>query len=459
MRDATLFAFRVQMKQAIGDPQVKTYTDGGSVVALGPACRVTVAALHAVAGTPAPPHSPAARYGASAIAGYAKRGAALYITAFLSWLFSSVVCCWCCSEVSLILLSRLYGAGVRWLFLAKRNTTRAQNVRRGLSEKLFAFGVPGFAACLYLVGLTMLAKKKFEGKDVANYELFFTCSQFIAWMSVTLVRVSGAWFEILYNPIMCFCWILKTILEIPHLQYRLTLLKAMSSFMEIISFCTATTFGLFVIVAAVVGQSGNKREVNSIEAPLILNDEKAEGEITNMIKDYNLWELLTFKFVNPVMDIGITRQLDFTDLLELPTELRATSCYDKLLSSWTAEYQNHHDNSSLLRAMSYSYGRTYLRLGLLKKVTLHIPTPGKTNTEQPEHPQPPPPPTSVNNAQAMVNFAIDPRRFFPSVMILEDGGQHRRARRTVCVSGGIVKRHEDYAIAITDAQLTPAQQL
>ncbi|XP_066369008.1 ABC transporter C family member 13-like [Miscanthus floridulus] len=211
----------------------------------------------------------------------------------------------------------------------------------------------------------MLAKKKFEGKDVANYELLFTCSQFIAWMSVTLVRVSGAWFEVLYNPIMCFCWILKTILETPHLQYRLTLLKAMSSFMEIISFCTATTFGLFVIVAAVVGQSGNKREVNSIEAPLILNDEKAEGEITNMIKDYNLWELLTFKFVNPVMDIGITRQLD-SDSLELPTELRATSCYDKLLSSWTAEYQNHHDNSSLLRAMSYSYGRTYLRLGLLK---------------------------------------------------------------------------------------------
>jgi ATP-binding cassette subfamily C (CFTR/MRP) protein 10 len=79
-----------------------------------------------------------------------------------------------------------------------------------------------------------------------------------------------------------------------------------------------------------------------------------------------LWELLTFKFVNPVMDIGITRQLDFTDLLELPTELRATSCYDKLMSSWTVEYQNHRDNSSLLRAMSYSYGWTYLRLGLLK---------------------------------------------------------------------------------------------
>jgi ATP-binding cassette subfamily C (CFTR/MRP) protein 10 len=67
------------------------------------------------------------------------------------------------------------------LFIAKRNAPRAQNVRRGLSEKLFVFGVPGFAACLSLVGLTMLVKKKFEGKDVEDYELFFTCSQFIAW--------------------------------------------------------------------------------------------------------------------------------------------------------------------------------------------------------------------------------------------------------------------------------------
>ncbi|CAN6208441.1 unnamed protein product [Urochloa humidicola] len=241
------------------------------------------------------------------------------------------------------------------------------NARRGLSEKLFVFGVPGFAVCLSLVGLTMLVKKKFEGKDVEDYELFFMCSQFLAWMSVSIVCVTGAWFEILYNPIMCFCWILKILLEIPHLQYKLAVPKAMESFMEIISFCSATTFGLFLVVAAVVGRSANRRKVNSIEAPLIPNDEKAVCEITNMVKkDHTLWELLTFKFVNPMMEIGITRQLDFTDLLELPAELRVTSCYDRLLSSWTAEFENHHDNSSLLRAMICSYGWTYLRLGLLK---------------------------------------------------------------------------------------------
>lgn len=83
-------------------------------------------------------------------------------------------------------------------------------------------------------------------------------------------------------------------------------------------------------------------------------------------KHPNIWELLTFKSVNPMMDIGIRRQLDFTDLLELPAELRPASCYEKLLSSWTAEQQSYHAESSILRAMFYAYGWSYLRLGILK---------------------------------------------------------------------------------------------
>ncbi|KAL6606766.1 hypothetical protein ACP70R_042419 [Stipagrostis hirtigluma subsp. patula] len=254
------------------------------------------------------------------------------------------------------------------LSVLKRNVTRAQIDRKGLSQRLFVLGVPGFAACLSLLELAMLVKKKLEGEDVYNYELLFICSQFVAWMSVSLASVKGIWFEILCNPIMCFCWILKVLLGIPHLLHKLTLLKAMVSFMEMVSFSTAITFGLFIIVAAVVGQSRSNREVNSIEAPLVQNSE-AESEITNSVnKCHTFWELLTFKFVNPMMDIGITRQLDFTDLLELPADLRASTCYDKLLSSWTAEHQNHHENSSLLRAISYAYGWTYLRLGLLKVI-------------------------------------------------------------------------------------------
>ncbi|GJN00724.1 hypothetical protein PR202_ga17925 [Eleusine coracana subsp. coracana] len=227
---------------------------------------------------------------------------------------------------------------------------RLANGRRGSSEKLFVSGVPGFASCLSLLGLTMLIKKKFDGNNVENYELLFQCSQLITWVFVFLVCAVGPWFEILCNPIMCFSWILKILLEIPHFQYKLTLPKTLTSFMEIVSFSTASVFGLFVIVATVVGRSCNER----------------------YLVDHNLWELLTFKFVNPMMNIGITRQLDFTDLLDLPAELRAASCYEKLMSSWLAEQQNHHENSSLLRAMFGAYGRPYLRLGLLKCLCLSL---------------------------------------------------------------------------------------
>uniref|UniRef100_J3MBW1 MRP-like ABC transporter n=2 Tax=Oryza brachyantha TaxID=4533 RepID=J3MBW1_ORYBR len=186
-------------------------------------------------------------------------------------------------------------------------------------------------------------------------------------MVVGLVSAYGPWF-VFYNPIMCFCWILKILLQIPHLQYKLTGLKAVVYIKEIMSFSMAIVFGLFVIVSTVVDRTHNKREVNSIEAPLVPDDEKAEAEAKNLENSQSIWELMTFKFVNPMMDIGITRQLDFTDLLELPVELRASSCYEKLLSSWNVEHQHHHADSSLLRAMYYAYGWTYLRLGLLKMI-------------------------------------------------------------------------------------------
>uniref|UniRef100_A0A0D3GDK8 ABC transporter C family member 13 n=1 Tax=Oryza barthii TaxID=65489 RepID=A0A0D3GDK8_9ORYZ len=240
-------------------------------------------------------------------------------------------------------------------------------LRMGFLEKLFVFGVPGFAACLSFLEIVMLIKNKIEGKDVANYESFFRSSQFLVWMVVGLVSVHGPWF-VFYNPIMCFCWILKILLEMPHLQYKLTVLKVVLYFKEIISFSMAIVFGLFVVVSTVVDQPRNKREMNSIEDPLVPDDEKAEAEVTNLENNQSIWELLTFKFVNPMMDIGITRQLDFTDLLQLPVDLRAASSYEKLLSSWTVEHQHHHADSSLLRAMSNAYGWTYLRLGLLKVI-------------------------------------------------------------------------------------------
>jgi hypothetical protein len=74
------------------------------------------------------------------------------------------------------------------------------------------------------------------------------------------------------------------------------------------------------------------------------------------------------------------------------------------------------------------------------------------------------PPPQQNFCQSeeeedMAAFDIEHERFIPTGMDLEDGGPNRRERVTFCFSGAPIRRHEGYAIAVTDEQLTPAQRL
>lgn len=64
----------------------------------------------------------------------------------------------------------------------------------------------------------------------------------------------------------------------------------------------------------------------------------------------------------------------------------------------------------------------------------------------------------TNQAEGMANCAINPLAFTPTWMFIEDGGPLRKARREVHISGRVQKKHEDYAIAISNEQLTTAQK-
>ncbi|TVU28811.1 hypothetical protein EJB05_20344, partial [Eragrostis curvula] len=60
----------------------------------------------------------------------------------------------------------------------------------------------------------------------------------------------------------------------------------------------------------------------------------------------------------------------------------------------------------------------------------------------------------------MANFAIAPHRYLQFGMHIEDGGPHRRARKTVCISGNPPPlRHEDCAFAVTEEELSANQML
>lgn len=68
------------------------------------------------------------------------------------------------------------------------------------------------------------------------------------------------------------------------------------------------------------------------------------------------------------MNHGATKQLDFEDLLQLPTDMDPISCHDQLLSCWQSQNTNNRSNPSLFMAICCAYGWPYARLGLLKVI-------------------------------------------------------------------------------------------
>jgi len=75
---------------------------------------------------------------------------------------------------------------------------------------------------------------------------------------------------------------------------------------------------------------------------------------------------MTFKFISPVMNQGVLKQLDSDDLLPLLPDMGPSFCHDIILNSWRAQVGNNSSNPSLFRALCNAYGWPYLCLGLLK---------------------------------------------------------------------------------------------
>lgn len=76
---------------------------------------------------------------------------------------------------------------------------------------------------------------------------------------------------------------------------------------------------------------------------------------------------MTFRSITSVMNHGVTKQLEFEDLLLLPTDMDPCSCHDALFSCWKSQLSDSPD-PSLFRAICSAYGWPYIRLGLLKVI-------------------------------------------------------------------------------------------
>lgn len=84
---------------------------------------------------------------------------------------------------------------------------------------------------------------------------------------------------------------------------------------------------------------------------------------------------MIFKSINIVMNRGVMKQLDFEDLLPLPTDMCPSSCCDKLHSCWESQQNQNNSDPSLFKALFHAYGWAYIRLGLLKVLNEEISKP------------------------------------------------------------------------------------
>ncbi|KAI3737516.1 hypothetical protein L2E82_27520 [Cichorium intybus] len=124
---------------------------------------------------------------------------------------------------------------------------------------------------------------------------------------------------------------------------------------------------LFGILINIIRMKQASRRNSSMEESLLFG----EMDIDNQYRSNpgvlaRFWNVMTFRSINLVMEHGSKKQLDFDDLLQLPTDMDPIFCHDTLLNCW--EDQRRHDCShpSLFWTICYAYGWPYMCLGLLK---------------------------------------------------------------------------------------------
>ncbi|OVA01330.1 ABC transporter [Macleaya cordata] len=250
-----------------------------------------------------------------------------------------------------------------------RNADRSSRSTRMHHSEVFLFNfLPALGGCLSLFDIVLLSKKAFQGQNTLYHEWFFRCSQFSVWVVIMLFWKYDYWFSVFCNRVLCFWWIAKPLLEIPHLLTIFSSSEVIRCLKESFSTLVVIIFGVFINTVRVTRASRGSRKSDLLEDPLLSCDidleERNLGVLTGSARSF--WYHLTFKSINSVMDTGVMKQLDFDDLVQPPIDLNTSSCYSTLLRSWAAEQSENCSHPSLFRAICYAYGWQYFCLGLLK---------------------------------------------------------------------------------------------
>nr|POF09735.1 abc transporter c family member 13 [Quercus suber] len=246
--------------------------------------------------------------------------------------------------------------------ITHRSPPRSRRIN--MLERLFLHFLPAFGACLSFLDVVLILIKALHGGFIVHHEWFFKCSQFAVWTSILLFSKSSNYHYIFCNLILCFWWIVKPILGIIYLLATLSSLGILRCLKESCVVLLDIMFGLSINIIRIKRTSSRS---SSIEESLLSTDKDLEeGCHMDSGNSQSYWDLMTFKSITSVMNHGVTKQLDFEDLLRLPADMDPLSCHNRLLSCWQDQQIKNCSNPSLFRAICSAYGWPYVRLGLLK---------------------------------------------------------------------------------------------
>ncbi|KAL0039364.1 hypothetical protein WJX79_004967 [Trebouxia sp. C0005] len=165
--------------------------------------------------------------------------------------------------------------------------------------------------------------------------------------------------------------------DVSELLANLTHEHIQLSFQDVLPACSAFVQSLFVATVLYEHKTAQQELMtwqSAQQAWLLQQDDQGEP-VLQVSKNWASW--LVFYWVNPLMARGSKRQLQTSDLFQLPKALLPSTCSDRLWGIWADEQQaktlltaerGHMVQPSLLKALFKAYGLPYLFLGIIKLV-------------------------------------------------------------------------------------------
>ncbi|KAK4395413.1 ABC transporter C family member 13 [Sesamum angolense] len=188
--------------------------------------------------------------------------------------------------------------------------------------------------------------------------------QFDIQVAILIVSRCGTWSDVLCSGILCFWWIIKTLLLIPRLEIVFSSPQVVRWIKEICGAITDIIFGILINIMRM--KVASYRNSSMVDSLLPYQRETEEGQFRDSESVCRIWRLMTFKTIDPVMQHGVNKQLDFEDLLQLPIDMDPSSCHALLLRMWDAQKGNNLSGASLFKTICSAYGWPYFCIGLLK---------------------------------------------------------------------------------------------